>query len=214
MMSRFGFSPRCGLGFALGGIVLLALALVGLVRAARQQPSSQAHHVTIHELSARRLATKTALPQYPPDSLQHRARGVAVVEITFGVDGRVEEARAMQAPDAACEYAVVRAVRRWEFRPLNGPNKRPAIVTTKLTFYFDIDASGRGTVSDGKVPTGTRDQDSAGRFAGTIDTEGTMKLAADGKLLIVDVRPRELSSAESVSRNGVNALGRNCDESL
>jgi len=194
-MSQSGFWSHHRPGVVPGGMLLMALTLVPVTGAARQEQSVRPHRVTIHEFDGRQLATRTTLPEFPKDALQSHAHGVAVVEVTFGVDGRVAEVRPLQAPDAACESAVVRAVRQWEFKSLNGPNGRPAIVTTKLTFYFEIDARGRRTVSEPKLPTGNPNKDAAGRLAGSIDAAGTTKLARQGRLLIVDVRPRELSRA-------------------
>lgn len=176
-----------------GSVAFVAVALLGAAGALRQQPSERPQSVSIGEDTARRWATKTVLPQFPEESLTRGVQGVAVVEVVFDVDGEVLDATALQAPDSVCRQASIRAARQWTFKPLNGPNGRPARVTTKLTFYFEIDRDRKGIVSHGTIQDAARTTSDSGRFAGSIDAHGVTRLAAKGGLRIIDIRPRELS---------------------
>lgn len=192
-MHNSAWSDRRKGALVVASVTLLALTSVAVVRS-RQEPTQRPERVSIGESTARKRVTNSVLPHYPEESLKRGAQGVAVVEVVFDVVGHVVDVRALQAPDAACREASVRAVRDWTFKPLPGPNGRPARVTTKLTFYFGIDPAGRGTVTNAEVLDGIPSSDSGGRFGGSIDADGLKRLAAEGGLRIVDIRPREMES--------------------
>jgi len=191
---------------ALGGgglaVVFLVLLLGGLqsrdLLAGPAPGQSRPMRVTIAEGSARAFATKTVLPVFPAESMKRGIHGVAVAVVVFGVDGVVRDVQIQEAPDEACGEAVRAAARGWLFKTVHGPNKEPAVVTTKLTFYFEIASDGRGTVSD---PTPARDvnaEPSGTRYHGLIGRDTLDKLRAEGGLLLLDIRDRAQSRNEPV----------------
>jgi TonB family protein len=75
-------------------------------------------------------------PVYPPDALQARVQGVAIIEIVIDETGKVAEARVLRSPPLLGPAAEA-AVRQWEFAPtlLNGT---PVPVIMIATVQFTI----------------------------------------------------------------------------
>jgi protein TonB len=64
---------------------------------------------------------KDVKPVYPPGVLPSRAQGAVVIEITIGLDGRVEDTKVLRSVPLL-DQAALEAVRQWEYIPsiLNG----------------------------------------------------------------------------------------------
>ena len=71
------------------------------------------------------------IPPYPPTAL---GEGLVLVEVTVGSDGKVTDARGVQAP-APFGPAALDAARKWRFRPACRQD-RPAAATAYLVFGF------------------------------------------------------------------------------
>jgi TonB family protein len=97
----------------------------------------------------RAQAIAVVMPVYPPDSVQIRHSGTAVVEIRISTKGRVTDANVLQAPDDRISKAVETAVRQWTFHPLqkDRADGEPAEFKGRLLFYFTVE-NGRGVVYD------------------------------------------------------------------
>ena len=92
-------------------------------------------------------AIKTVKPVFPPDALHNHVTGVAVVEIVVNERGRVSSTHMLEAPSVSVADAVTQAITLWQFKPFTQSNGMPALVTGKLTFYFEIN-DGKGLVLD------------------------------------------------------------------
>jgi TonB family protein len=75
-------------------------------------------------------------PVYPPDALQARVQGVAIIEIVIDETGKVAEAIVLRSPPLLGPAADA-AVRQWEFAPtlLNG-NPVPVIMIATVQFIL------------------------------------------------------------------------------
>jgi TonB family protein len=73
----------------------------------------------------------SVVPPYPPTAL---GEGLVLVEVTVGSDGKVTDARGVQAP-APFGPAALDAARKWRFRPACRQD-RPAAATAYLVFGF------------------------------------------------------------------------------
>lgn len=105
--------------------------------------------VRVGEDGIRKSAVKTILPIYPKESLKKRIKGVAVAEVQYDGNGDVSEVKILESPDAAAGEAVVKAMRQWKFKPSSLDGK-PISIRGKITFYFVIDAKGKGSVENPK----------------------------------------------------------------
>jgi protein TonB len=56
------------------------------------------------------------LPEYPPEAYAERVRGVVIVEITIGTDGKVQDAKVIKSIPLL-NAAALACVRQWEFTP-------------------------------------------------------------------------------------------------
>ena len=75
-------------------------------------------------------------PEYPPAARQFRLGGEVVVEITVGVDGKVENVTITKGRPILND-AVLRAVRKWSFTPFI-VDGRPRKVKGTLSFNFQL----------------------------------------------------------------------------
>jgi TonB family protein len=75
-------------------------------------------------------------PEYPPAARQFRLGGEVVVDVTVGLDGKVENVVVTKGRPILND-AVVRAVRRWSFTPFI-VDGRPRKVKSTLTFNFQL----------------------------------------------------------------------------
>lgn len=75
-------------------------------------------------------------PIYPPIAQAARAQGVVIIEAVIGVDGRVQDARALRSAPLLDEAALA-AVRQWVYTPtrLNG---QPVAVVMTVTVRFQL----------------------------------------------------------------------------
>lgn len=75
-------------------------------------------------------------PEYPAAARQFRLSGEVVVELTVGVDGKVENVEVTKGKPILND-AVLRAVRRWSFQPFV-VDGRPRRVKSTLSFNFQL----------------------------------------------------------------------------
>jgi len=106
----------------------------------------------ISEGSLRKIAVKTVMPEYPPDSVRRQSKGVAVAELIFDEAGVVSQVEILEAPDSLIEKATTEAVRQWTFKPtrMRDEHGPPIRVQGKLTFYFVINDQGQARVENPK----------------------------------------------------------------
>jgi TonB family protein len=126
-------------------ILLLTLTVIGLTARASFAPAV----VKVAELSLRKAAIQTAMPEFPAESVKRGASGVAVVQILFDAQGVVTRTKILEAPDELTSQAVLVAARQWRIKPqtVNGDS---VYIKSKLTFYFVIDRPGVGHVRNPK----------------------------------------------------------------
>jgi TonB family protein len=101
----------------------------------------------VPELSMRKRATRTVMPQYPSAAKARKAVGVAVASITVDEKGRVTTITVLQAPHSSISMEIARAITQWKFMPLTSSDKEPLQIRSKLTFYFSL-TKGRALVQN------------------------------------------------------------------
>ncbi|MDQ3068960.1 MAG: TonB family protein [Acidobacteriota bacterium] len=167
------------------------LAIQQAVGAAAQRVSS----ATVNESAMRRSALKKVAPIYPPQGLARKTQGVAVSAVHVDRTGSVVSVRVLQSPGPEFEAAVLDAVKQWKFSVVSAGLRGaegPIEVDTKLTFYFSVDRSGKGQVSD--PPAAAETAAAGGRAVAAVEEvlSGAMaKWLAPGKTGLLDPRSRE-----------------------
>jgi hypothetical protein len=95
--------------------------------------------------TARSLATRVVVPNYPGDDVREKRSGVTVAQITTDERGLVTEVVVLEAPSKSIEEATAAALRQWEFRQLWEPSGRSTTLTARIVFYFVLQ-DGKGVV--------------------------------------------------------------------
>jgi TonB family protein len=126
-----GFLRQCG------GILFTALVVVVLARGGATNESTGDERIIVVTSSAiRQAALFHQEPEYPPTARQFRLSGEVVVELTVGVDGKVENVEVTKGRPILNE-AVTRAVRKWSFSPFLVEG-HPRKVKSTLSFNFQL----------------------------------------------------------------------------
>lgn len=175
--------------------------------------SSVAQEVaTLADRTLRRLAIERPLPEYPKASIDSKSTGVAVISVRVDVDGRVEYAEVLEAPDEHIRQSVLSAVKRWTFGPVvsaPGATDRKRI-HGKLILYFRLKGT-TGEVLDADQAAGINTPPPRGGMAATrpnvvagtevqqISEDDLRRLPQDS-VTVVDVRDRK--SFGLASRSG------------
>lgn len=110
---------------------------------------SQDQVIRVGEDGIRKSAAKIVMPLYPKDSERKRVNGVTVTEIQYNGNGDVTEVVVLTAPDSAIRKSIEDALAKWKFTP-SKLGEKPVSVRGKITFYFVIDAKGKGKVENPK----------------------------------------------------------------
>lgn len=105
--------------------------------------------ITVAEDGIRKSAAKTVMPTYPKESLKKQTKGVAVAEVQYDGNGNVSDVKILESPDEETGKFVAVAMRQWKFTP-SKLNDEPVSIRGKITFYFVIDAKGKGEVKNPK----------------------------------------------------------------
>jgi len=94
--------------------------------------------IKVSEISLRKLATKTVLPDFPEEAKKRGAKGVAVAQLEVDEKGDVAQVEVLEAPDPLIKKAVADATKQWKFKP-SASSGEPVRIQGKLTFYYVID---------------------------------------------------------------------------
>jgi TonB family protein len=89
----------------------------------------------------------TVIPSYPTDAVQSRRNGVCVVYVSLDANGGVSSVQIVESPTMSIFNSVEQAVTRWRFKPFKAKDGEPILMSSKLTFYFEI-KNGKGFVFD------------------------------------------------------------------
>jgi len=123
---------------------LLLLPLhIGTLRAADDDGAV----VSMSAKVLRNMATTSAAPRYPVESLRSESSGVAVAEVLISMDGKVQSVRVLESPDRHIADAVATALRTWRFQQFHADRKVKTL-RSRFVFYFRIGADRRGKVID------------------------------------------------------------------
>ncbi|MCB9765533.1 MAG: energy transducer TonB [Alphaproteobacteria bacterium] len=80
-----------------------------------------------------------AAPAYPPRARAKGITGFVTLNLRVGFDGRVEDARVVEAqPKGVFEQPALEAVRQWTFRPATYEG-RPVTVRVRQTLRFELE---------------------------------------------------------------------------
>jgi periplasmic protein TonB len=96
------------------------------------------------------LATDACLPlvrlepDYPPRALARGVEGYVRVEMDIDASGSVRDPRVVSAsPTGVFDAAVIRAVRRWRYRPATSSTASSACSRTQVMLRFEVPGSAR-----------------------------------------------------------------------
>ena len=87
------------------------------------------------EMDVRPIARARVPPRIPFDLYSHGLHGSAVVAAVVNTDGRVTDAKVIEATDASFAAATLEATSRWVWRPgIKGGSVAPAVVVIPFSF--------------------------------------------------------------------------------
>jgi outer membrane biosynthesis protein TonB len=131
--------------FKLSLLAVLGLATVvtSPLTAPRNQQQSQVQCVP--ELTARKIAEETSLPEYPEEAEPGSSQGVVFAAVLFGTDGKLSKIRFYETPNAQASEAVEKALRKWKLKELFDGEQQPITTRTALRFHFVFE-DGKGRV--------------------------------------------------------------------
>jgi TonB family protein len=120
------------------GIIFTAVSLVALAHgAANPDPTPKTDdRIFLPSPALRQAAVFHQEPEYPAAARQFRLSGEVIIELTVGVDGKVENV-AITKGYPILNDAVVRAVKKWSFSPylVDGHARR---LKSTLSFNFQL----------------------------------------------------------------------------
>lgn len=125
-----GFLPRYS------GIVSAALLVAAVLgQGAAPTPGSD-DRVVLTPRAIREAALFKQEPEYPAAARQFRLGGEVLVEVTVGVDGKVENIAVTRGQPLLTD-AVIRALKKWSFAPFM-VDGHPRRVKSSLLFNFQL----------------------------------------------------------------------------
>ena len=94
--------------------------------------------VDFFALEAPPKPVKQVKPDYPDLARKAQIEGVVLVQVVIGTDGKVEQAKVVQArPEGFFEKAALAAARQWEFTPAKQRDK-PVKVRYQIPLRFEL----------------------------------------------------------------------------
>lgn len=137
-------SEKGKLMFKLFLLVSLGLAFVATSPlTAPRQDNSRVQCVP--ELTARMIAEKTSLPDYPEETEPGKSAGTVFAATLFGTDGRLSKVKFYETPNSQASEAVKKALERWKLKELFDGSQQPIMTRTALRFHFVFE-DGKGRV--------------------------------------------------------------------
>jgi TonB family protein len=77
-------------------------------------------------------------PQFSDAALKQKFQGTVVMNVRIGLDGRAHDLAIVRGLPCGLNGQAIDAVRRWNFRPANGPDGEPAEVATVVEITFRL----------------------------------------------------------------------------
>jgi TonB family protein len=77
-------------------------------------------------------------PQFSDAAVKQKLQGTVVMNVRIGLDGRAHDLAIVRGLPCGLNGQAIDAVRRWNFRPANGPDGQPAEVTTVVEITFRL----------------------------------------------------------------------------
>jgi hypothetical protein len=145
-MRRVIESERGKLMFKLFLLVLLGVAFLvtSPLTSSRQIPQTVSCEP---ELTIRRFAEKTSLPEYPEETEPGSSQGVVFAAALFGTDGKLSKIKFYETPSPQASQAVKRALEKWKLKEVFDGGLQPTIRRTGIRFHFVFE-DGKGRVEE------------------------------------------------------------------
>src|SRR5262245_61584271 len=99
------------------------------------------------ELTIRKFAEKTSLPEYPEETEPGSSQGVVFAAALFGIDGKLSKIRFYESPSPQASEAVKNALEKWKLKQVFDGGLQPIIRRTGIRFHF-IFEDGKGRVEE------------------------------------------------------------------
>ncbi len=77
-------------------------------------------------------------PKYPAEAKENRITGVVVLQLMIGLDGKVQDLKVIEYPDANLSKSAVEAVRQWTFEPARQDDGTPVPALCQITVNFQL----------------------------------------------------------------------------
>lgn len=130
--------------FKLSLLVLLGVAFAATspLTSPRQIPQTVS---CVPELTTRKLAEKTSLPEYPEEAEPGISKGVVFAAAIFDTDGKLSKIKFYEAPSPQASEAVKKALEKWKLKQIFDGGGQPVMTRTGIRFHF-IFEGGKGHV--------------------------------------------------------------------
>ena len=100
----------------------------------------------VPELTTRKIAEETSLPEYPAEETEPGAsQGIVFAAVLFGTDGKLSKIKFYETPNSQSSEAVKKALQKWKLKELFDGSQQPIMTRTALRFHF-IFEEGKGRV--------------------------------------------------------------------
>jgi len=137
-------SEKGKLMFKLSLLVLLGIgfAVTSPLTSPRQIPQTIS---CVPELTTRKLAEKTSLPEYPEEAEPGISKGVVFAAAIFDTEGKLSKIKFYETPSPQASEAVKKALEKWKLRKIFDGGGQPVMTRTGIRFHF-IFEDGKGQV--------------------------------------------------------------------
>ncbi len=122
-------------------VIFIAIGFLIMTVSCHKEEPLSTKRLNVPEISLRRRAITSPMPDFPEQSKIRNVSGVAVVQLEIDPQGKVIAATVLESPDPLIAQSVAAAARQWSFKPLSSANGT-GTVRGKLTFYYVTDTNG------------------------------------------------------------------------
>lgn len=179
------------------GLLLFCLGVLGVVVSRSAWAEDQPKQAGVEVPAPKR--TRFVSPEYPPEAKAQGQRGIVILSLVIGIDGKVTSAEVVRSVPAFDEAALA-AARLWEYEITKVDNKPVAVrLSVPITFALRLPEVTRGPgvpeLREGLTPN---------RPAGVPDKDGATVLAAltvepSGQVVAINVEKGDWPWFESAA---------------
>lgn len=146
MRNDVGEGLKTGKKFLLATACVAALALPLMAGAltAPAAPATAAPHSQVYEVGKNGVGYASCVycpsPNYSGQALKARYEGAVTLRAVITAKGRATKIEVVKSPGLGLDKEAVNVVKRWKFKPAQGPNGNPVDVETSIEVTFRLPA--------------------------------------------------------------------------